>query len=458
MDGFNIKLLIALTTSILLATGCSHFKNNVAGTSWQPNYSAKRVVLDNGLTVLFVEDHSAPVVSYTTWFKVGSAWEKPGATGIAHLFEHMMFKGTPRVPASQFHERLEGKGAIVNAFTHQDATVYYSVISSEHLESVIELEADRLENLTFGKRELDSEREVVKEERRLRVDSDFGAQQMEVLLKLAFPDHPYGWPIIGYQEDLNRLTLEQCRQFFRDYYQPGNAIVTIAGDFNFEKALEWINKYYGSIKGHPVKKLDLAPTVAAGRELRAEIQRPVRAESLQIGYYIPEMYNDDSEKLALLSWTLFGMASSRANAKLIREKQLVLDIGAEATPKKYPYLFLIYAALKTSTSSVLVEHEIDALIDEIKNKPPDAAELERVKNAIRYAVINEAKSPAGIASWMASGEFYWGDYTHLFKSLARYEQVTPEELSEVARKYLNKSNRVVVVMKPLSATSKSEAK
>ena len=441
MVGF--KLLACL---LLVAMGaCAHRGDRHA---WLPEYDATRLVLPNGLTVLFVEDHSAPVVSYTTWFKVGSAWEKPGATGIAHLFEHMMFKGTPRFSAKEFHRRLERKGAVINAFTHQDATVYYEVIASQHLEMVIDMEADRLANLTLTQADLDSEREVVKEERRLRVDSDFGAQQIEKLTKLAFPNHPYGWPVIGYQKDLDALTLEQCREFFKNYYQPANAVVTIAGHFDRKQAQAWIEKYYGAIAGHPVKPLNIAPAVMPGRELRAEMKRPVNAESLQIGYFIPSMFEGDADKLSMLAWTLFGINSSRANLKLVREKQLVLDIGAEASPKRFPFLFLVWAGMKSGVPAVAAEREIDLLIEEIKKNPPTLEELNRVKNAIRYAVINEAKSPAGVASWLASGEFYWGNYRHIFQTLAKYDEITPQDLSRMAQKYLRKENRVLVVMKP----------
>lgn len=441
MAGF--KLLLGMV--LVLALGaCAHRDRH----AWLPDYDAKRFVLPNGLTVLFVEDHSAPVVSYTTWFKVGSAWEKPGATGIAHLFEHMMFKGTPRFSAKEFHRQLERKGAMINAFTHQDATVYYEVIASQHLEAVIDMEADRLANLTLTQADLDGEREVVKEERRLRVDSDFGAQQTETLMKLAFPNHPYGWPIIGYQKDLNALTLEQCREFFKNYYQPANAIVTIAGDFDRRQVQKWIEKYYGVIKGHPVKPLELPAASGSGRELRAEIRRPVNAESLQMGYFMPSMFEADADKLSMLAWTLFGMSSSRANLKLVREKQLVLDVGAEANPKRFPFLFMVWAGMKSGVPAAAAEREIEGLIEEIKRNPPSVEELNRVKNAIRYSVINEAKSVAGVASWLASGEFYWGDYRHIFKTLAKYDKITPQDLTLMAQKYLRKENRVVVVMKP----------
>ncbi|MEW6057093.1 MAG: pitrilysin family protein [Bdellovibrionota bacterium] len=446
---FSIRAALISFILVVFSSGCSSsFLGSASSKYWTPDFKVRRDVLPNGLTILYVEDRSVPVVSYTTWFKVGSAWEKPGSTGIAHLFEHMMFKGTPRFSAKEFYQRLESKGAVVNAFTQQDATVYYEVIASQHLEMVIEMEADRLSNLRFTKADLDSEREVVKEERRLRVDSNFTAQLIEHLQKMAFSKHPYGWPIIGYQEDLNRLSLEECVEFFKTYYQPANAVITIAGDFDYQKTREWIRKYYGPIKGHPVPQIKLDEEKTSGKEARSEIYRPVKAESIVMGYYVPSMYSEDAEKLSMLAWTLFGMSSSRANLRLVREKHIALNVGADASFKRFPFLFFIWAEMKHGIGAQVVERELDRLIEEIQRTPPSEDELARVKNALIYATVNEAKSPAGIASWLASGEFYWNDYRHVYKVLDAYHQVTPKDLQEMAMKYLRKENRVVAVMKP----------
>lgn len=440
----RLATLITALLIIILASGCAHGSKG----RWRPEYKVRKDVFPNGLTVLFVEDHTAPVVSYTTWFKVGSAWERPGATGIAHLFEHMMFKGTPKFSAQAFFKNLESKGAVVNAYTQRDATVYYEVIASKYLELVIEMEADRLANLAMTQADLDSERQVVKEERRLRVDSNFGAQHLEHMLKLAFPTHPYGWPTIGYQEDLDRLSLAECQQFFKTYYQPGNAIVTIAGDFDYKQARAWIEKYYGSIKGHDVPELKLERYRPPGREQRDVIFRPVEAESILIAYYIPSMYSEDAEKLSMLAWALFGMSSSRANLSLVREKQVALNVGAEAALERHPHLFVVSADLKTGQKAEDVEREIYGLIDQAKTSPLTDQELERVKNGLIYSTVNEGKSPSGVASWLASGEFYWGDYNKTFEKLEKYHSITTRDLVEVAKRYLVPENRVVVLMKP----------
>lgn len=442
-SGVGARLLpLVLTCLLLLAPGCAHRR------VWTPEYKVHRDVLTNGLTILYVEDHTSPVVSYVTWFRVGSSWEKQGSTGIAHLFEHMMFKGTAKYGANQFFRNLESKGAAVNAVTHRDATMYYELIPSEHLETVIDMESDRLANLVLTRKDLDQERQVVKEERRLRVESNFSTQHLEELRRLAFGAHPYGWPIIGYQEDLDRLTVEECREFFSKYYQPGNALVTIAGDLDYEQARGWMEKYYGPLPGRPVPPLELPPARREGREVRREIFRPVEAESLLMGYYIPSMYDEDAERLSMLAWSLFGMGSSRATLRLVREKQIALGVSADAALSRFPDLFLISADMKTGIPASRAEAEIEALIEEAKTKPVSEEELLRVKNRLIYDIVNTAKSPAALANWLAGGEFSHGDYKYIFSRIERLHAMKASELQDVARKYLNPENRVVVVMLP----------
>ncbi len=427
--------------------GCAHsfFNKNI----WKPNYKVYRDIFPNGLTVLFVEDHSVPLVSYITWFKVGSSVEKKGSTGIAHLFEHLMFKGTPRFGPKQFFKTLESKGAVLNAFTQKDATVYYEMIASEHLELVIDMETDRLKNLTFSQKDLNSEREVVQQERKLRVESSFNAQHLEKFYELAFPDHPYGRPIIGYEKDLEKLTLNECNVFFKTYYQPSNAIVVIAGGFQYEKAKELIKKYYPLTSSISSQKREVPEFAPPGKEIRFKLSKPVKTETLLMGYYIPSLYHADSPKLSMLAWALFGMSSSQAQQILIREKKIALSVGAHSTLEQQRSLFVISAEMKTNEPASKAEMEIEKLLEEMKTKHLSDAELERVKNRLVYSTINDAKSPTSFANSLASGEFFWGDHMHIFKMLNDYYKMEAHDLQEVAKKYFNKENRVVVVMQPI---------
>jgi zinc protease len=359
-----------------------------------------------------------------------------------------MFKGTPRFSAKQFFHRLESKGAHVNAFTQRDATVYHNLIASEHLETVIDMEADRLANLVLTQADLDAERKVVTEERRLRIDSNFGAQHLEELQKLAFPGHPYGWPTIGFPEDLERLTLEECRRFFETYYQPANALVTIAGDFDYERTRALMRKYYEPIFGRPVPEYSVPEAAPRTKELRHVLHKPVATESLLIGYDIPSMYSADADAISMLGWALFGMSSSRAHVRLVREKQLALNVNAEAMFERAPHLFLVSAELRSGVSAEEAERELDAVIAEVQGNPITADELLRLKNAIVYHSVNELRAPSGMAGWLASGEFYWKDQMKIFEKLDRYHAMTARDLTEAARKYLRAEKRVVVVMKP----------
>ena len=210
-------------------------------------FPVEKYQLNNGLTVLLHEDHSVPTISYHTWFRVGSKNEEPGYTGIAHLFEHLMFKGAKRYTGKEFDRILQANGAVNNAFTSYDYTGYYENLPSDKLELAVDLESDRLVNLQVNAENLVSEREVVKEERRVRVDNSVGGFLSEMLYATVFKVHPYRWPVIGWMQDLDQIDLKKCREFYGSYYAPNNAVVIVAGDFDTKSAKALIDKYYSHL-------------------------------------------------------------------------------------------------------------------------------------------------------------------------------------------------------------------
>ena len=431
-----------------LLSGCAHKgKDNVIRLDGS-DFEVRKEVLPNGLTVILAEDHSVPVVSYATWYRVGSVWESNGATGIAHLFEHLMFKGTPRFPAQTFFNRLESRGANVNAFTERDSTVYYETVASAYLKDVIELEADRMSSLNLNEDVLEGERKVVLEERRMRVDSDFRAQMLLELYAMAFPNHPYGVPVIGYEEDIKAIPLSQCRDFYSTYYQPANAFVAIAGDFKVAEALRWIQKEYGRIKGKPVPPLRLEAPEPLMFERRKVMYRPVESESFVVGYRIPEMSHPDISALSTLSAVLFGLGSARAKEIIVREKQLAVGVSAEVVLAPNPSLFMITADLRAGFPVERVHSEIDALIDDVRTEPISENELARVKRWMELGMMSETKSGFGLASMVLFGEYYWKDTGAVFRQFENVMKLTVADLLRVARMYLGKENRVVVYMKP----------
>lgn len=427
----------------LFSSGCK--TASITGVS---HLNVKKEVLSNGLTILFVEDHSVPIVSYSTWIRVGSAWEKPGKSGIAHLFEHLMFKGTPLNSGAKFFQTLESHGATVNAYTQKDVTVYYEVVSSEYLPLVIDLESDRLANLELTQEKLDAERQVVKEERRLRVESHFDAQVVEILQKMIFPTHPYGWPVIGYQEDLEKLTLEECRDFFHQYYQPSNAIVTIAGDFDYRETLALMKERYGKLDEKKINALILKDEILKKKEARNIAKRPVVSETIVMGYPIPNMKHPDMPAISMLSWALFGMASSRGHERLVRDKKVAVEVGSQADFGQFPGVFFISADARSGITGEKVVEEVDHLIAEVQSHPVTPQEMMRIQNRLTYSIVNETKSPLGMSTWLTYGEYYYGDYQKVFELLHAYSLVTAEDVKRVARKYLNKNLRSVVILKP----------
>ncbi len=235
--------------------------------------------LDNGLKVIFVEDHSVPVVSYQTWYKVGSVDEKPGITGISHLFEHLMFKGTPKYGPRRFFQELEAKGAEVNAYTTRDYTVYHQSFMPSLLERVIDMESDRMSNLTLDEEVLKNERLVVFEERRLRTDNSAEGRIQEALWGLAYRRHPYNWPVIGWPQDLATITLPQVVEYYKTHYQPANATLVVTGDFDRDRTWNWIKQYYSPIPGRkPPGRKGIEPEPEQREERRLSLTDEVASE------------------------------------------------------------------------------------------------------------------------------------------------------------------------------------
>jgi zinc protease len=230
-----------------------------ASFSQSIRFPVEKFKLANGLTVLLNEDHSAPIISYHTWFRVGSKNEEVGYTGIAHLFEHMMFKGAKRYTGEQFDRVLQANGGVNNAFTTHDYTGYYETLPGSKLELVADIEADRMENLQITPENLTSERDVVKEERRFRVDNNPGGVLREALYGTAFKVHPYRWPVIGYMEDISRIDVAKANEFYRTYYAPNNAVLVISGDFDKAEAKRIVEKYYGAIKSQEIPQRPRPP-------------------------------------------------------------------------------------------------------------------------------------------------------------------------------------------------------
>jgi zinc protease len=412
------------------------------------NLELEREVLSNGLVVILVEDHTVPVVSYQTWYRVGSVDEKPGLTGIAHLFEHLMFKGTPKYGPKEFFLQLEAKGAEVNAFTTRDYTVYYESMTSKLLPQVIDMEADRMANLILDDAVLQTERQVVFEERRLRTDNSPTGKMQEALWSQAYVRHPYQWPVIGLPEDLLRITVEDLRAFFKAHYQPANATVIIVGDFEPKSTLELIKKSYGGIPGRPRPERTIPKEPEQNEERRLVLYDQVASERFSQAYHITSASDNDTYALDVLSNILFEGESSRANRSLVEEKDISLGVSGSSYTPTYPGLLLVSGTMKGGLPTEQAEAALDQVVSEVQDKGVTQEEIDIAVRQLTVQLVDSVRTPHGKGQLIGSIVTIFGSPRRFAEDLEKYTQVTREDVKRVARKYLIQNNRSIVILKP----------
>lgn len=440
-NGFK-RILTALAV-LLVFTGCND-KTKDLGI----HLKLDQRKLSNGLRVVMVEDHTVPIVSYQTWYRVGSVDESPGITGISHLFEHMMFKGTPKYGPKQFFEQLEAKGADVNAFTTRDYTVYHETFVPTLLEKVIDMESDRMANLKLDGEVLNTERLVVFEERKMRTDNSPDGRMQEALWGLAYQEHPYHWPVVGYPQDLASITVEQIQEYFKTHYQPGNAAIVVVGDIQPDKTFELIQKYYGPIAGRPQPERKITPEPPQEEEHRLVIHDGVASERFSQAYHITSANDDDSYALDVLANILFAGTTSRAYRALVEEKDIALGVGGSAFTPSYPGLFIISGTMKNGVPASQAETALDRVIAEIQEKGVTAQEIEVAVKQLTVQLVDSVRTPHGLATLIGTVQTVFGD-PHRFKDdLAKYFRVSASDVKRVAQKYLVPNNRSVVTLVP----------
>jgi zinc protease len=413
-----------------------------------PIPTARLYRLKNGLKVILLADASAPVLAYQTWFAVGSRHEREGTTGIAHLFEHLMFNQTESHPPGEFDRLLERVGGETNAATWVDWTHYRNNMPRKELELVIDLESDRMAHLVLGDKQVESEREVVANERRFSVEDSVDGFLSEELYKLAFVHHPYHWPTIGWMKDIHAITIDDCRAFYRTYYAPNNATLVLVGDFDERAALAMIEKRYGAISPQPIPPDAIAPEPPQTAERRASFEKPVAADKLQIGYRSPPMGHRDYPVLEVLSEALFGGSSSRLFRQLVVEEEIASSLHATPAPFRDPGLYEIAVALKRGHVAAEAEAKIYAGLAHAAAEPLTEAELETAKTRLLTRFWRELRPQAGKAEALGHYQTTVGDYRRLFDVERDYRAVTAADVRRVAGAYLLPSARTVVVATP----------
>lgn len=414
--------------------------------------------LSNGLVVLVMADRSAPVFAYQTWFKVGSRHERRGKTGIAHLFEHLLFKATTHLKDGEFDKIMERNGAVTNAATWLDWTYYLQNLPSGKLPLVTRLEADRMENMILNQRQLDSERKVVMNERRLRVDNDPDGKLSEVLYQTAFTHHKYGWPTIGWMADIRAITLKDCIDFYRTYYSPNAATIVIVGDVKIEEALKLIVAHYGHLKAQRIPRevqlVEPRQTVAR----RKQITLAVSAPKLVLGYHGPALTSPDHAVAEVINEVLFGGRSGRVRKHLIQDTEVASSVTGWLSPFKYPGLFEIWVSLKKGKRVDAVERLLEQQLSRLRTQGITARELTKAKNRLEIAFLRGLSTVGHRARQLGHYETTTGDFRKMFEVLKRYRQVTRRDVLRVARRLFAPGNRTVIVGLPRATTPREGKK
>lgn len=408
----------------------------------------QRHVLGNGLTVLVAEKHAAPTFCYMTWFKVGSRNERPGITGISHLFEHMMFNGSGKFGPKVFDRLIESNGGYSNGSTWYDFTNYHEEVASEGLETVLDLESDRMRSLLLTPENLEQERSIVKEERRLRTDNSTEGTMFELLMANAFLASPYRWPVVGWEPDLNNISLPDCLDYFRTYYAPNNALVVIVGDVETGRTIELMEKYFGGIPSQtPPRAVVDAEPVQKG-EKRIVHRMVAELPAVMVGYKSVPFLHEDFTALDVARCILTEGDSSRLYRTLIYDKQIANEASVYFRPSLNPSLFLIYAQAREEADPASLEPAIDGVLEGIISGDIDEREIRKAKNQIRMETIKDLKDNSGRTELLGAYELMAGDWRRVFSTLAKVEAITKEDVRRAAAACFHPDRRTVVTLIP----------
>jgi len=426
-------------------------------SSFEALFDVQEAKLSNGLQIRLVPNRQLPVVSFYTFFRVGSRNERPGITGISHLFEHMMFNGAKKYGPKMFDRVLESHGGRSNAYTSNDLTVYYEDFAPEALEKVIDLESDRMRSLAISEKMLKSERGVVLEERRMRVDNDIGGLMDEELGTLVYKAHPYRWPIIGWTRDIEEIKREDCEAYFRTYYAPNNAVLYVVGDIDPKHTLALIKRYYKDIpKGPPaLPVLDAEPEQRGER--RAEVHHPAQAPALMIGYRGPKGVAEDALALDLLQYALTVGEGSRLSRELVYKRDLVVSIGLDWGWRMDPGVLVFFVELKPDSKPAEVETALYAELAKVADQGLTEHEVLKAKNNLKAHLFNEMATNNGRAHALGNYEMLMGTWREGLALPERYEAITLAQVKACAQRYFAPQRRSVVTLVPTPTPVSHEA-
>ncbi len=408
--------------------------------------------LDNGLTVILLEEHKAPVVTFQIWYKVGSRNETNGKTGLSHLTEHMMFKGTTQVGKGEFSRIVAKNGGTENAFTGNDYTAYFENFSADRIALSLKLESDRMQNLLIDEKEFQMERAVVKEERRTRTDDDPYSYLIESLYAISFLVHPYHFPVIGWMSDLDALVRDDVVHFYKRYYVPNNATIVMVGDFQSERVIEKIREAFGKISKGPDPPQAVSQEPTQQGERRIVVKREAQLPFVFIGFHTPNHQSPDTYALTVLSNILSSGKSSRLYRSLVYQQQIALEAGGYYDGLTTdPELFYLYATAQSGKKPEAVEKALKDEIVRLQKDLVSESELKKVKNQIEAEYIMGSDSNFFRAMQIGTAETVGAGYQYVLDYVDNIRKVTSGDVRRIAQKYLKGDARSVGILLPLNS-------
>lgn len=412
------------------------------------DFPVVREVLENGLTVLLVQDRRVPMISYHTWYNIGSRDEREGVTGSAHMLEHMMFQGAKKYSGKDFHRLMEESGIEWNAFTSNDYTGFYMNLPSAKLDLVMDVELDRMSSLVLQEKNLESEREVVKEERRWRVDNNPMGLLRELTMSTIFKTHPYRWPVIGHMKDIENYNVETLRQFYETYYVPNNTVLVVAGDIDPPSVMKKIRTMYGALprKELPPRKVVTEPPQTV--QYNARLRKDVQATSFNVAYRTVPQGHPDMYALDLASTILGSGSSSRLHRRLVYQSAVATSASSASLSLRDDGLFWVGVSMKPGLSEQGALEIVYNEIYRLRNSLVSDEELRKAKTITMKGYVDGLRTIDAKARALAATEITMGGYESLFSDLPKYEAVTAQQIKEVASRYLNQTQRSIIVLEP----------
>jgi predicted Zn-dependent peptidase len=406
----------------------------------------KSFSLKNGMKFFVLEKNSIPNANMYLFFKVGSRNEYIGITGISHFFEHMMFNGAKKYGPKQFDRVMEANGGSNNAYTTENITVYTDWFPKQSLEVIFDLESDRVANLNFDPKMIESERGVILSERSTGLENNPLEQLWQELQATAFVAHPYMWPVIGWESDIKNWTKEDLENYFHTYYAPNNCVVVISGDVKFNEVKKLAEKFFESIPSGPKPREIHTVEPEQTGERRIFVKREVPTPYLMIAYHVPQSGSKDFYALDLLNSILSEGASSRLYQSIVEQQQLAIEIGTYYPNAFDPTLFFFYGICSDGVSASQLEEAILNEVDKIINDGISEAELQKVKNQKLMEFYRTTETINGMSNTIGTYELFFGDFKKLFSAPDDYKKVTTEDIRNVAAKYFTKQNRTVGIL------------